>query len=560
MLLSNVIWTLSPQVKGMSIDQDGLLTITPTVEAGTFYIIAKYAEDSNKYGIMKIKTIPAQGRDMPPNPIEKEGWELFAHDEFDAGALNRSIWSEQYLRNWSDDVGSKANYVLEDDKLIVKADSDSDKWSPYDSAEVSSITSFEKAYLHRFGSNKNEFSRIIPTFDGLATKYGYFEIRAKLPNTGDGSHVAWWMIGVQDDQNIFPFIEDQTVTDHRSSNETGEVDVIEISLDNLSLWRPVMHPNGSTALEYLHVPETKLPFDPGNEFHIYGFEWDANGTKYYVDNKLVQETDRTFDYRMMTFLGVYAQGGMGKANNIFPKEFVIGYFRVYKKDAPPVPNDIQFDCKYHAVKKPTASTNTTFSITANVFDQFDQPLENIPLLWQFSESISGEEIKPVPGAAIDRETGNITLTKDIADIADLFVTAKVAANQQVKKVWHLRVSTEPAKPHFMEIQPKQKVIGIKVPEETAIYQMTFQANLIDQYGRIADGSCIWQLADGTALLDVAEFEGVTIDREQGLLEVSSAATAGQYIVVQARTTIQAKDSGDCSLDNEIYGHQLIKLV
>lgn len=131
-LLSNVIWTLSPQVKGMSIDQDGLLTITPTVEAGTFYIIAKYAEDSNKYGIMKIKTIPAQGRDMPPNPIEKEGWELFAHDEFDAGALNRSIWSEQYLRNWSDDVGSKANYVLEDDKLIVKADSDSDKWSPYE--------------------------------------------------------------------------------------------------------------------------------------------------------------------------------------------------------------------------------------------------------------------------------------------------------------------------------------------------------------------------------------------------------------------------------------------
>jgi hypothetical protein len=60
--------------------------------------------------------------------------------------------------------------------------------------------------------------------------------------------------------------------------------------------------------------------------------FDQNGTKFYVDNQLVKTTNRTFDYRMMTFLGLYPQGGMDKANKTFPKEFTIDYFRIYKKE------------------------------------------------------------------------------------------------------------------------------------------------------------------------------------------------------------------------------------
>ncbi|MGV9384984.1 hypothetical protein ACWDRB_54900 [Nonomuraea sp. NPDC003707] len=38
-----------------------------------------------------------------------------------------------------------------------------------------------------------------PTFNGYSTRYGYFEMRAKGPNTGGGGHTAWWMVGTQDE-------------------------------------------------------------------------------------------------------------------------------------------------------------------------------------------------------------------------------------------------------------------------------------------------------------------------------------------------------------------------
>ncbi|MBW8351392.1 glycoside hydrolase family 16 protein [Bacillus sp. IITD106] len=555
-------WSISPEVKGITIDEEGLLTIASDAEAVTFHVIAICKEDRKVMDKLEVSAIKTGGKDMPPNPLEKPGWKLLVHDEFDSQVLDRSLWSDQYLRNWSDDMRSRTNFMFEDGCIVIKADVDSQKWSPLDSAENSSIASFEKSYLHRFGKNKNEFSKIIPEFDGFATKYGYFEIRAKLPNTGDGSHVAWWMIGVQDDQNIHPLLEGDSIVDKRSSNETGEVDIIEIGLDDLKSWRPVMHPNGSTCLEYLHVPETKLSFDPGNEFHIYGFEWDENGTKFYVDNKLVQSTNRTFDYRMMTFLGLYPQGGMGKANKIFPKEFVIDYFRVYKKDEPPRPNDIRFEQAYrpHAGKKPVGLDQTKCQLYATVLDQFDQPLEDVPLIWQFSESISGEKAKTTPGALIDGDSGEITLTSEVPNRADLFVTAKVKSNLKIKKVFHVKVSTDAPKPTFIQIAQFRKLMEIKVPSDGEIYETHFEAKLLDQYADEIPGSITWKLAGGTTILDKTSVDGVEIDPVSGVLTVTSSAQKETYFFVQAISSFQAKEECVHGLDNTIYNHQLIKLV
>ena len=46
--------------------------------------------------------------------------------------------------------------------------------------------SFERDHLHKFGEigSGATYNRSIPTFDGLATKYGYFEIRLKMPPHG----------------------------------------------------------------------------------------------------------------------------------------------------------------------------------------------------------------------------------------------------------------------------------------------------------------------------------------------------------------------------------------
>lgn len=560
--LHDVHWSITPSVHGLAIDQEGLLVIQPQAKPATIEVIASSKDEPKVEAKIKVRIEKTAGRDTPPNPLEKPGWKLYRHDEFDEEYLDRSMWTDQYLRNWSDDHRSKTNYILEDGAIVVRADIDSRPWSPYDNAENSSITSFEKTYLHRFGHNKYDNSRMIPEFDGFATKYGYFEIRAKLPNTGDGSHVAWWMIGVQDDQNLYAEITDPTVIDKRTSNETGEVDIIEIGLDNLTSWRPVMHPNESTSLEYLHVPETKLDFDPGNEFHIYGFEWDENGTKYYVDNQLVQTTDRTFDYRMMTFLGLYPQGGMGKANRIFPKEFIIDYFRVYKKDEPFKPNDIRFekDGPRYCVKRPEGQDSVSFKLKAVVLDQFDQPFTATPLIWQFSETISGDYAKEIPGAKIDAETGEIVLTKNIAENADLFITVKVKSNPKVKKVCHVKVSTAVPKPLQIQIVPQQKVMEVAIPSYGKTQRQPFHANLLDQYGeKIENESIDWAIAEGTTLKDITTMKGITISKD-GVLHVTEDAPRGHYFFVIALTRCQAKEPDRHSLDSTIYAHQLVKLV
>ncbi len=54
------------------------------------------------------------------------------------------------------------------------------------------------------------------TWYGYKTKYGYFEIRAKLANCGGGGHQAWWMVGMQQDTN-----------DWFNSKQTGEIDILE---------------------------------------------------------------------------------------------------------------------------------------------------------------------------------------------------------------------------------------------------------------------------------------------------------------------------------------------
>lgn len=124
------------------------------------------------------------------------------------------------------------------------------------------------------------------------------------------------MVGTQDDQNAGAQLSGEKAPYYgHYSNQTAEFDIIETylaPLEKMKAWRPVIHPNGSNEIEYLWAPESEIPGDPSSEYHIYGFEWDENGTKFYVDNKLVNETDRSPNYRMMTIFSVYATGGMGR--------------------------------------------------------------------------------------------------------------------------------------------------------------------------------------------------------------------------------------------------------
>ena len=41
-----------------------------------------------------------QAQDYPANPLEKEGYRLIFHDEFDGKEIDRTKWIPEYLPSW----------------------------------------------------------------------------------------------------------------------------------------------------------------------------------------------------------------------------------------------------------------------------------------------------------------------------------------------------------------------------------------------------------------------------------------------------------------------------
>ncbi len=256
-------------------------------------------------------TNQASTQEIPANPLNKEGWKLDFNDEFNGEELDEKVWLPYYLPHMTSRKKAAADYEFRDGAIVIKIEKDhpvyNDRWGRL---VVSSIQSFEVNGLHHPAGDGGHEE---PMFDGYTTKYGYFEIRAKIPG-GKGGHVAWWMIGCQD-----------------KPSQSAEIDIVENPFHltkqmyaNIHAWKD---PN--IAGEKIRNP---LDFDLADSWHIYGFEWDENGIKFYVDNELIAESKNSPDYRMCTLLGLYRDCGWdGENDNVYPKEFVVDYFRVYKK-------------------------------------------------------------------------------------------------------------------------------------------------------------------------------------------------------------------------------------
>ena len=183
-----------------------------------------------------------QAADMPANPVDKPGYTLDYADEFNGDSLDKSKWTDYYLPHWSKNPeNAKANYRFENGCLVEYITKDQQAWSPEHDGTVksSAIMSFDKSWIHNFSGTMDNQDR--NTWYGYKTKYGYFEIRAKLANCGGGGHQAWWMVGMQQDTN-----------DWFNSKQTGEIDILETFFSTPNAWRTAAYgwndPNFSNKL------------------------------------------------------------------------------------------------------------------------------------------------------------------------------------------------------------------------------------------------------------------------------------------------------------------------
>ena len=271
---------------------------------------------------IRLFTVPSVSAATKENSVRQtDDWNLVLQEDFDDGDLNTTVFSDSYLPHWTTYEQSLAHYDIQDGILSLKIEKDGQGpwWHGSDVQKVSSIQTGMRDGMHLFWDSCyiTEHHRAVTNFE---TKYGYFELRARVPSDG-GLHSAWWMIG-----------------NETRAQQNAEIDIFEICgpdcKSNKSRVRVSVHPWDDDSLS-----EQSLDYYPtcnvSEEFHVYGFEWLPSGMKFYFDGQLVKETTQSPDYPMTTLLGIYENNaplwsGTIDPNGKYPKRFEIDYFRVYK--------------------------------------------------------------------------------------------------------------------------------------------------------------------------------------------------------------------------------------
>ena len=120
----------------------------------------------------------------------QENWTMVFNEEFDDPVLDQSKFSDSYLPHWTTTEQSIAHYDLYDGmiSLNIEKDTQGPWWADAGVQKVSSIQTGMRDGMHLFWDSCTvlDHHRAVTNFE---TKYGYFELRAKVPGDG-GLHLS----------------------------------------------------------------------------------------------------------------------------------------------------------------------------------------------------------------------------------------------------------------------------------------------------------------------------------------------------------------------------------
>ena len=264
-------------------------------------------------------------KDFPTNPLEKPGYRLEFHDEFEDAALNTSKWLPYYLPQWSSNERSAPHYSMSGQSLQLHIEEDQPAWCPaYDGeVRVSSLQTgcFSGPEGSNIGQHKFNPKLVVaeaqPTTRLYTPQYGYFETRLKAVSI-PGYMVALWMIGFEEQPEESAVIDiceifGRDVTTECSRNGYG-----------------VKQFNDPSIVDESYRDE--LAIDASN-YHIYAAEWAPTHIDFYVDNVKTRRIEQSPTYPMQFMLGVYELPDQLEKNSSageWPKTCEIDYFRSYQ--------------------------------------------------------------------------------------------------------------------------------------------------------------------------------------------------------------------------------------
>lgn len=236
--------------------------------------------------ICSAANISAQSADFPPNPLEKPGWTLVCHDEFDGASLNDSLWIPEYFPGRFETPWT-AKYEVKDGLLLLSG-------GP-------GIQTYNCHNLHKEYLNPPEK---VPTVYKFTQLYGYYEIRAR--NSMTAHHIAFWVL--------------------EAKPNGGEVDITEDEGYGGPNWH--IHVYNEDRRIYKHYDDITTHKQRCEGFHLYAIEIHEKGIRIYHDNQLLEEANVDWKARgevpLAFLLGIYDNPEGGQA-------YAVDYFRAYRR-------------------------------------------------------------------------------------------------------------------------------------------------------------------------------------------------------------------------------------
>ncbi len=256
----------------------------------------------------------------------KNGYKLVFEDHFDGDSLNSDVWTVVEMRQdghfgrgaWR----KKENLSVKDSDLTITA---------------------------RIEDDKEYTSGMINTSKSLCYKYGYAEIRAKLPIGGSGIWPGFW-----------------TKSDYKGAPLNTEIDIFEMFGDDTKIestlhawWRDRIyhkpHHMSFGAGEIAHKKFTDTSFS--EDYHTIGYFWTPDFAEFTVDGEPFTHVDinnpmysafHTPIYFIISMAFGLPHISAPDESRTEPIEYKIDYIRLYQDQNGELYN---FDETGHIVKK-----------------------------------------------------------------------------------------------------------------------------------------------------------------------------------------------------------------
>ena len=242
-----------------------------------------------------------------------DGYRQVFSEEFQSRSLNGSKWQSRYRWGpwWT--INSEQQFYVDS---LNEPDFGHSPFE-FDGENLTITATRTPSHLLGKANNKEYLSGALTTYGKFKMRYGYVEMRARLPK-GKGLWPAFWLLHNQE------------------GGKRPEIDVVEMLGDTSNKVYQTYHYYDNWSLRstpsYQHWGS-----DFSQNFHTFGMKWEPGRITWYVDGKATNSfSDGNVAAEDMYLLVNLAVGGSWpgspNGNTSFPARLSIDYIRAYSPD------------------------------------------------------------------------------------------------------------------------------------------------------------------------------------------------------------------------------------